>query len=64
MSISFNRPTFVGKESEYMQEALKNNHISGDGQFTKKSHALLEERSAFPSFIDHLCTHAPNVALL
>ena len=41
MAISFNRPTSVGKESEYMQQALQSDHISGDGQFTKKSHALL-----------------------
>ena len=43
MPIPFNRPTTVGKESEYMQQALQNNHISGDGQFTKKAHALLED---------------------
>ena len=41
MAITFNKPTFVGKESEYMQQALQNDHISGDGPFTKKVHTLL-----------------------
>ena len=37
MRISFNRPPFVGKETEYIKEAVeKNGMICGDGPFTKK----------------------------
>jgi dTDP-4-amino-4,6-dideoxygalactose transaminase len=34
--INFNVPPFVGKEQQYIKEAIENNHkISGDGPFTK-----------------------------
>ena len=35
--ISFNVPPFVGKEQEYINQAIKSTQkISGDGPFTKK----------------------------
>jgi len=65
MAISFNRPTFVGKELEYMQQALLNDHISGDGQFTKKSHALLEQALDVPKvLLTTSCTHALEMSAL
>jgi dTDP-4-amino-4,6-dideoxygalactose transaminase len=65
MSISFNRPTSVGKEAEYMQMALQSSHISGDGQFTKKSHALLEEVLGVPKvLLTTSCTHALEMSAL
>jgi len=65
MAISFNRPTSVGKESEYMQQAMQSNHISGDGQFTKKSHALLEEALGVPKvLLTTSCTHALEMSAL
>ena len=65
MAISFNRPTFVGKEPEYMQQALQNDHISGDGPFTKKSHALLEEALGVPKvLLTTSCTHALEMSAL
>jgi dTDP-4-amino-4,6-dideoxygalactose transaminase len=65
MSIPFNRPTHVGKESEYMQQAVKNNHISGDGQFTKKSHTLLEAILGVPKvLLTTSCTHALEMSAL
>lgn len=42
--IHFNVPPFVGKEFEYMREAVENHKICGDGPFTKKCDAWLEER--------------------
>ncbi len=43
--ISFNVPPFVGTEIEYVREAVEQNHkICGDGPFSKKCHAWLEER--------------------
>ena len=65
MRIPFNRPTSVGKESAYLQEALKINHLSGDGQFTKKSHALLEETLGVPkALLTTSCTHALEMSAL
>lgn len=65
MTIPFNRPTTVGKETEYMQQALQNRHISGDGQFTKKAHALLEESLGVPKvLLTTSCTHALEMSAL
>ena len=65
MSIPFNKPTFVGKENEYIQQALQNDHISGDGPFTKKSHALLEEALGVPKvLLTTSCTHALEMSAL
>jgi dTDP-4-amino-4,6-dideoxygalactose transaminase len=65
MSIPFNRPTTVGKESEYMRLALQKGHISGDGQFTKKIHTLLEETIGVPKvLLTTSCTHALEMSAL
>jgi dTDP-4-amino-4,6-dideoxygalactose transaminase len=65
MTIPFNRPTTVGKETEYMQQALQNRHLSGDGQFTKKAHALLEESLGIPKvLLTTSCTHALEMSAL
>ena len=42
--IPFNIPTCVGTESGYISEAILSQKICGDGQFTKKCNAWLEER--------------------
>ncbi len=41
--IYFNKPPYVGKEKEYIAEAIASNKICGDGAFTQKCHKLLEE---------------------
>lgn len=41
--ISFNVPPYVGTELEYVKQAVENHKICGDGSFTKKCHAWLEE---------------------
>jgi dTDP-4-amino-4,6-dideoxygalactose transaminase len=40
--IPFNKPSLAGAEHQYIQQALSNLHISGNGTFTKKCQALLE----------------------
>lgn len=40
--IPFNRPFLVGKELDYIAQAVKAGHLSGDGPFTKKCHEFLE----------------------
>lgn len=42
--IYFNIPTFTGKELEYMKEAINNHKICGDGPFTKKCDAWMENK--------------------
>jgi dTDP-4-amino-4,6-dideoxygalactose transaminase len=42
-AISFNRPFVAGHELQYIQQAIFNGHISGDGPFTKRCQSLLEE---------------------
>ena len=42
--IDFNIPPFTGKELEYVKQAIDAHKICGDGQFTKKCNAWLEER--------------------
>jgi dTDP-4-amino-4,6-dideoxygalactose transaminase len=41
--IPFNRPSIAGKELEYVQQAIANTHISGDGVFTRKCQTLLQQ---------------------
>lgn len=63
--IPFNRPFASGKEFEYIQEAIKNMELSGDGAFTKKCHALLEEILGIPkALLTTSCTHALEMAAL
>ncbi|WP_350455462.1 dTDP-4-amino-4,6-dideoxygalactose transaminase [Slackia heliotrinireducens] len=43
--IPFNRPPYVGNEMDYVREAAEvNRKICGDGPFTKKCHAWMQER--------------------
>ena len=42
--ISFNVPPYVGNELTYIKEAVDPYKICGDGQFTKKCNAWLEEK--------------------
>jgi dTDP-4-amino-4,6-dideoxygalactose transaminase len=41
--IRFNRPYMTGRELGFIQEAICDGHISGDGPFTKRCQALLED---------------------
>ena len=64
-SIPFNRPALVGDEIKYIREAIQRGHISGDGFFTKKCHALLEESLAVPkALLTTSCTHALEMSAL
>ena len=42
--INFNIPPFTGKELDFIKQAIDAHKICGDGQFTKKCNAWLEER--------------------
>ncbi len=64
-SIPFNRPSMVGKELEYIARAVEGGHLSGNGPFTKRCHAWLEEYTGAPKvLLTHSCTAALEMAAL
>ena len=65
LRVDFNRPVPVGREMEYMAKAVANGHISGDGSFTKKCHALLQQELGIPkALLTTSCTHALEMAAI
>lgn len=63
--IPFNRPSFQGNEQAYITQAIANGHISGDGAFTRRCHAHLEEALAVRrALLTTSCTHALELAAL
>ena len=65
MFISFNKPPYIGKESEYVLDAVNKGHISGDGEYTKKCAKKLEELSGTKrALLTTSCTHATEMAAL
>ena len=61
--INFNVPPYIGKELEYIEEAIKNHKICGDGIFTKKCSAWLEEKTGTSkALLTTSCTHATEMA--
>jgi dTDP-4-amino-4,6-dideoxygalactose transaminase len=58
-SIPFNRPALVGTEKTYLQKAIDNGHISGDGPFTALCHRVLSEALNVQNvLLTTSCTHA------
>lgn len=65
IKVDFNRPVLVGSEFEYMRQAIENAHLSGDGPFTKKCHAFLEnELGAQKALLTTSCTHALEMSAI
>lgn len=65
ISLPFNRPCPVGTEEEYISQVFKAGHASGDGAFTRRCHALLEEQLAVAkALLTTSCTHALEMAAL
>jgi dTDP-4-amino-4,6-dideoxygalactose transaminase len=63
--IPFNRACLTGKEMEYMAQAVRNGHISGDGPFSRQCHAWLEHRLGVgKALLTTSCTHALEMAAL
>ncbi len=63
--IPFNRPAIVGREFDYIRQAIEKMHISGDGLFTKKCHILIEQLLGVPkALLTTSCTHALEMAAL
>lgn len=63
--IPFNIPPYLGKEEDYMKEAIANRKICGDGPFTKKCHTWMEEQTGSrKALLTTSCTHALEMAAL
>ena len=63
--INFNVPPFTGKELDYIKVAVENQKICGDGEFTKKCNAWIEEKTGTAKcLLTTSCTHATEMAAL
>lgn len=63
--IKFNVPPYLGKEPEYIKQAIKNQKICGDGDFTKKCNTWIERQTgASKALLTTSCTHAIEMAAL
>jgi len=63
--IPFNKPHLTGKETAYIEDAVRSGKISGDGMFTKKCHAFFEEKfSMRKALLTTSCTDALEMSAL
>lgn len=61
--IDFNRPAYVGRELEYIKDAVQRGMLCGDGEYTKRCSAWMEERfHAGHVMLTTSCTHALKMA--
>ena len=65
MSIPFNRPSLVGQELAFLEEALERGQLSGDGHFTRLCSARISELTASSAaLLTHSCTAALEMAAI
>ncbi|NBX77149.1 MAG: dTDP-4-amino-4,6-dideoxygalactose transaminase [Proteobacteria bacterium] len=63
--IPFNRPSLTGKETKYIEDAIKRCHASGDGFYTKSCHSFFEEKLGIKkALLTTSCTHALEMAAI
>lgn len=63
--VPFNRPFLFGTELEYVREAMRGGHLSGDGPFTKRCREALEARHpGTRALLTQSCTAALEMAAL
>lgn len=63
--LNFNIPPFVGLEMEYIREAVSNQKICGDGEFTKKCSRWIENKTKInKALLTTSCTHALEMAAI
>lgn len=61
--IDFNRPAFVGKEMDYIRDAVNRGMLCGDGIYTRKCSRWMEERFQVKhTLLTTSCTHALEMA--
>lgn len=63
--ITFNRPYMTGNELDFIRQAHARGHLAGDGDFTRRCHAWLEEHiGCRKALLTHSCTGALEMAAL
>lgn len=63
--INFNVPPCIGNEITYIKQAINNNKICGDGQFTKKCNQWIEQKTkTSKALLTTSCTHATEMAAM
>lgn len=63
--ISFNKPPVVGDELKYIEEALSERKLSGDGRFTRQCNEFLESLTGTKkALLTTSCTHATEMAAI
>jgi len=57
--IPFNKPYLTGKETQYIEQAVRSGKISGNGEFTKKCQQFFEQKYGFKKcLLTTSCTDA------
>ncbi|MBV1931823.1 MAG: dTDP-4-amino-4,6-dideoxygalactose transaminase [Porticoccaceae bacterium] len=65
MLIPFNKPYMTGKELWYISQAHANGHLAGDGEFTRRCNAWLENYvGCNKALLTHSCTAALEITAI
>lgn len=63
--ISFNEATFLGEEFDFINDAIRRKHISGDGYYTKLCNEVLEKNTGCrKALLTHSCTAALEMSAI
>lgn len=63
--IPFNVPAYTGKEMQFIQQAIEQNKLSGDGDFTKRCNEWFESTyGCKKALLTTSCTHALEMAAI
>jgi dTDP-4-amino-4,6-dideoxygalactose transaminase len=65
MRVPFNKPHVTGRELAYIEQAVQNHHLSGNGPFTRQCQAWMEAQTGCArALLTHSCTAALEMAAL
>jgi len=65
ITVPFNKPFMTGRELEYIAQAHAAGHLAGDGMFTRRCAAWLEQRVGVQkALLTHSCTAALEMAAM
>ncbi len=65
MNVPFNRPYLTGRETRYIEEAVKSGKLSGNGDYTRRCHEFFERAYGFPKcLLTSSCTDALEMAAI
>lgn len=64
LAVPFNKPYVTGRELSYIQEAIENAHLAGNGPFSRRCTERLGELLGSPVVLTHSCTGALEMIAL